>query len=281
MRMSDVIEKIGTSVFQHGPLNNRIYLQEYGGESADIILGRFDELVREKGYTKIFLKVPSSSERNFTDRGFIREAVIPPHGEHDGKSFLAKYPSASRRSVPAEELSRISDVLKSSENTDAASRRVFPERSVIHVMTKHDAAEMAEIYRAVFDSYPFPIFEPEYLQKTMDENIIYFGLRKGTKLVGISSAEISMKDGSVEMTDFAVLPEFRGEKIAVFLLEAMEKKMADAGMKMFYTIARSVSYGMNKTFAASGYKFGGTLFNNTNISGRIESMNIWFKYSNS
>ncbi|MDD2310679.1 MAG: hypothetical protein PHH91_13970, partial [Desulfuromonadaceae bacterium] len=37
------------------------------------------------------------------------------------------------------------------------------------------------------------------------------------------------------------------------------------------------SFGMNITFARDGYSFGGTLTNNTNISGSLESMNVWYK----
>jgi hypothetical protein len=44
-----------------------------------------------------------------------------------------------------------------------------------------------------------------------------------------------------------------------------------------FTIARARSTGMNVTFAKNGYSFAGTLINNTNISGRIESMNVWYK----
>jgi hypothetical protein len=34
---------------------------------------------------------------------------------------------------------------------------------------------------------------------------------------------------------------------------------------------------MNITFSKLGYKYGGLLKNNTNISGAIESMNVWYK----
>ena len=34
---------------------------------------------------------------------------------------------------------------------------------------------------------------------------------------------------------------------------------------------------MNITFARQGYAFSGTLYNNTNISGNLESMNVWHK----
>ena len=50
------------------------------------------------------------------------------------------------------------------------------------------------------------------------------------------------------------------------------------GFSTTYTIARSLSLGMNLTFAKGGYSFAGTLVNNTQISGQIESMNVWYKH---
>ena len=41
--------------------------------------------------------------------------------------------------------------------------------------------------------------------------------------------------------------------------------------------SRLISGGMHITFARRGYRFGGTLVNNTDISGQIESMNVWYK----
>jgi hypothetical protein len=55
----------------------------------------------------------------------------------------------------------------------------------------------------------------------------------------------------------------------------MEKYIKELGLKTAYTIARALSYGMNITFAKMGYTYSGTLVNNTNISGRLESMNVW------
>lgn len=39
-----------------------------------------------------------------------------------------------------------------------------------------------------------------------------------------------------------------------------------------------MSAGMNITFSKTGYRYGGRLKNNTNISGNIESMNAWYKH---
>ena len=79
------------------------------------------------------------------------------------------------------------------------------------------------------------------------------------------------------MTDFAVLEKYRGNNLACHLLGAMEEKLPELGVKTAFTIARAKSFGMNITFAKSGYTYSGTLVNNTDISGQIESMNVWYK----
>jgi N-acetylglutamate synthase-like GNAT family acetyltransferase len=82
---------------------------------------------------------------------------------------------------------------------------------------------------------------------------------------------------NAEMTDFATLPDYRGQGLATFLLAEMEADMNTRGIRTAYTIARAYSYGMNITFARNGYTFSGTLTNNTNIFGGLESMNVWYK----
>ncbi len=135
---------------------------------------------------------------------------------------------------------------------------------------------MARLYRTVFASYPFPIFDPAYLEEIMGSTI-FFGIWEGDELIALASAEMDKTSGSVEMTDFATLDAFRGHGLALFLLQRMEKEMAARGIHNFYTIARAYSHGMNITFARNGYKYSGTLTNNTNIFGKLESMNVWHK----
>jgi len=93
----------------------------------------------------------------------------------------------------------------------------------------------------------------------------------------VSSAEMDACSASAEMTDFATPPAFRGNGFALHLLREMEETVRGRGIRSLFTIARAYSFGMNITFARNGYSFGGTLTNNTNISGRLESMNVWYK----
>lgn len=153
----------------------------------------------------------------------------------------------------------------------------LPAEFSLRACTHGDAAAMAAIYRKVFPTYPFPIHDPAWLRETMESHIDYFGVEHGGRLVALASSEMELDGLNVEMTDFATLPEFRGRNLALHLLAAMEEAMRRKGMRTAYTIARAMSPGMNITFAKAGYKFSGTLVNNTNISGGIESMNVWYK----
>jgi len=143
-----------------------------------------------------------------------------------------------------------------------------------------DVDAITEVYKMVFRSYPFPIHDPNYIRKTMRDHIRYFGIRDGGALVALSSAEMDPAAKNAEMTDFATLPQARGRGTAYHLLRAMEQEMKTQGIKTLYTIARLNSLPMNKTFLKHGYAYSGTLINNTNIAGNIESMNVLYKHVN-
>jgi putative beta-lysine N-acetyltransferase len=137
---------------------------------------------------------------------------------------------------------------------------------------------MADIYRNVFTTYPFPVYDPSYLWDTMQRNIDYYVVEvKGGNLVALSSAEIDSSAQNAEMTDFPTHPDHTGNNLSNLLLRQMEKQMKQQGINTLYTIARLISIPMNKTFLKNEYQYSGTLIKNTNIAGNIESMNIYYK----
>ena len=97
-------------------------------------------------------------------------------------------------------------------------------------------------------------------------------------MIALASSAMDTALKNVEMTDFATLPEYRGKGFSQYLLKQMEDEMAKRDIKTAYTIARAISPSINITFAKMGYTYGGTLRNNTNICGRLESMNVWYKF---
>jgi putative beta-lysine N-acetyltransferase len=111
----------------------------------------------------------------------------------------------------------------------------------------------------------------------MKDNVLYFGVWHDDRLVALSSSETDRENMTSEMTDFATDIEYRKTGLASLLLKAMEVELKKRNFRILYTIARARSQGMNKAFARNRYEYTGTLTNNTNIFGNIESMNVWYK----
>jgi putative beta-lysine N-acetyltransferase len=277
--MFDRIERVNHSLIQHGPNNDRIYLIKLDQRDLPGITDRLDDLSIAKRYTKIFAKVPEACLNAFLEKDYRKEATIP--GMKNGAEdihFVSKF-FGSRRSFisPSDRRQLNKKMHKVLEKKNSAAKFSLPEGIQIRQLQQSDAEDLASLYQRVFKTYPFPIFEPAYLSKTMEEHIRYFGAFESDRLVAASSAEMDLEMSNAEMTDFATVPEFLGKNLSYFLLEAMEAQMRELEMKTLYTIARAESVGMNTTFARMDYKFAGTLLNNTMISGKIESMHVWYK----
>jgi putative beta-lysine N-acetyltransferase len=273
----DKLEQLLGARIQHGPYNDRIYVMKLGKGDRENTVAALLRRARKEGYSKVFAKVPADASQAFTDKGFRVEAKVP--GFFNGTKeavFLGAYLDPRRkREEAAGELDGVLRLALSKRG--AGVPPVLDSRFSIRQCGEEDIARMAFIYSTVFPTYPFPIQEAGYLLETMRSHVDYFAIECGGELVALSSAEMDLSAGNVEMTDFATLPDWRGNGFGVALLHAMEEAMRRKGLATAYTIARAASAGMNITFAKLGYEYGGRLVNNTNISGRIESMNIWYK----
>jgi len=273
----DKVEKLNNSLIQHGKENDRVYLMKLDARDLLGMLEELNRIAEDNGYTKIFAKVPADKGNMFLKNGYIQEAAIP--GFYKGAKgclFLAKYFSEDRKNEKnMHEITKIINIsIRKSKKKKCGS---VSHKYLLQKAIPDDVVEMSDLYNEIFETYPFPIGNPNYLRATMEKNINYYTIRDGQKIVAISSAEIDYDSRNAEMTDFAIFPEYRGKHLAKCLLEHMEMEMQSSDVKTVYTIARAMSYGMNITFSKTNYQFAGTLINNTNISGQIESMNVWYK----
>jgi beta-lysine N6-acetyltransferase len=276
--VADIIEKIGRSIVQHGPHNQRVYLMKLHNQDVLRILPTLDRLARDNHYEKILAKIPSESKGVYENQGYVQEAHIPGYFKNSEHAlFMCKYFSASRKLIANHQ--KIQDILSLTKKHQQhpTKKSTSPEVN-IRDCRPEDAPELSRIFKAVFKTYPFPIFDTQYLARVMtNQQARYFCIEKSRKIHAIAAAELDSLHGASEMTDFATLPAYRGQGLAGSLLERMEQATTAQGMKTAFSIARALSPGMNILFAKYGYAFGGTLVNNTNISGRIESMNVWYK----
>lgn len=278
--MSDTIEVIGKgSIIQHGKHNDRIYLMKLDEQDVDIILPELSKRANSYNYSKVFCKVSKNIAPLFFADGYILEAFIPKFyaGDKD-VFFVSKFLDSDRLlNIQKHQLLNFKPLL-SEEHSIRKDLKTITTGYTVRKLTKSDVEQMVEIYREVFESYPFPIHDPEYLLKTMTEDVHYFGVEKDNKLIALASCEVDKSGKNAEMTDFATQPNHGGKSLASLLLLEMEKEMDRQGIKTLYTIARLNSIPMNKTFLRFDYEYSGTLINNTNISGEIESMNIYYKH---
>jgi putative beta-lysine N-acetyltransferase len=237
-----------------------------------------EQLARDKGYEKIFVKTPARHKDLFAQAGYEQEASIPLFFRvREDAVFMAKYFSTLRKQVQNRQ--RIIDVLALAHRCDPARSSHSQDRFFkVEKCQPEDALEMSQVFKEVFETYPFPIFDPQYLIDSINRHVTYFCIRKNNRIAALAAAETDPVNRAVEMTDFATLSEHRHKGMAGSLLSAMDAEMKRQGMQTAYSIARSLSAGMNITFVKNGYRYGGTLGNNTNIAGRIESMNIWYKH---
>lgn len=276
--MSDTIEELGYSLIQHGQDSDRVYLMKLDPAEVPTVIEKIEDLAEANDYGKLFCKVPAPAAQAFVKAGYRQEARIPRffNGRKDA-AFMSRFRKPSRKHIPEEQREAITQALTVAKQK--RKTKPLPPSTAYRIrrLVAKDTRQLASLYRKVFSSYPFPIFDEEYLRRTMATHIHYFGVFDNDRLVAASSAETDPKTRNAEMTDFATDPDHRRKSLAVRLLRGMEADMRAAGFATLYTIARAVSIGMNATFAKCGYEFGGTLVNNTQISGRIESMNVWYK----
>lgn len=275
--MTDTVETFKGGIIQHGKCNDRIHLIKLGSDPSTTYPWDLIRLAKDKNYSKIFTKVPEHLGAIFAEAGYLEEAFIPSF--FSGKEavvFMSFFLKAERMAeVNVLDIENMMDIVR--QRNETKTLPLLEKRFSIGKCNKTDIPGLVEIYKKIFASYPFPINDPVYLADTMDSHVDYFAIETDGKIISASAAEKDMDNKNTELTDFATLPEWRGNGFAQLLLAQMEYDLKKQKIKTAYTIARAISPGMNITFKKSGYKFCGRLRNNTNISGRIESMNVWYK----
>lgn len=276
----DIIDIFKNATIQHGPFSNRIYLMKADGVEAGELASELIKFAQENEYTKIFAKLPRDKSQQFIQQGYAEEAVIPNFFDGKDEAVFLGYFLDNQRAIALNQkiIETTLDLALKKMKKGATPVKPLPDGFTMRICMPDDIPDMVHVYKKVFATYPFPIHDAGYLAGIMEKYVVFFGIWKGDTLVALASSEMDTDHKNAEMTDFATLPEYRGYGFALYLLRSMETEMCRRGIKTLYTIARAVSPGMNITFAKNGYTYSGTLINNTNISGSIESMNVWYKH---
>ena len=274
--MRDAIETIGNSLVQHGPDDDQAYLMKLHPTDAPEITEHLEQLACSRGYSKVCARIPAGETGRFVAAGYHLEAAIPNFFPEGGTAcFMAKYFSSDRKQERQPLLVR--EVLIAAEAQPRAAAKPLPPRFAVRLALEEDAAEMGALYREVFAARPSPVHDPAFIVAAMRKSSIFFGIWLGESIVALSCAEIDSASHSAELNHLATLAEYRGHGLGAHLLQQMEEHLWQLGIRSLFSVTRAYSFGINLTFASNGYRFGGTLTNNTSNYGSMESGNVWHK----
>lgn len=253
--------------------NQRIRVDHYTGNVAHLV-NTIEQLAEKHSFTKLIIKGKGEHVSAWLSFGFLLEATMPYYFQGHDAYFFVKYKSNERRSSMrwVEEDNIVTDVQKKE-----VKEKEVPKQFVMRKATEDDAEELANVFGKVFEIYPTPLNESDYIRKTMEEDTIYYIYETEGRIVSTASAEMNLSERNAELTNCATLPDYRKHGFMKSLLRKLEDELKERSIFCSYTIARSLSFGMNAAFHQLGYTYTGRLANNCYIFDKLEDMNVWVK----
>ncbi|UUZ95170.1 putative beta-lysine N-acetyltransferase [Paenibacillus sp. P25] len=268
----------GTDYTMHvffDPFNRRLRVDDYEG-NADSIANEAYALMKERGLTKAFIKAKEADWQTFLARGYMLEGVFKGYFRGKPAYSVALYASDERRmsNYWMQEDEILQQVLKRERHSQLPE---LPPEFRLRPAAEADARALACLYAAVFEVYPTPMFDADYVRKVLVEGTVFYVIDCNGSIVSAASAEMNESYRNAEMTDCATPPEYRKFGFMKLLLAALEQEMKHRRIGCVYSLSRALSYGMNAVFHQLGYGYTGRLTNNCYIFDKLEDMNLWVK----
>jgi beta-lysine N6-acetyltransferase len=257
------------------PFNKRIRIDDYRG-NINLLIEKAEELARKYQVEKLIMKVRSEDFLHLYEKGFQPEAVVDRYFLGSDAHFFSKFYTVERKKN--DHWITEDGMIHSIYQLETTIDKPYPPKE--YELKKADEAcaeELSGLYRHVFQIYPTPLHDPEYVKKTMKEGTIYYVYFHQGKIVSAASAEVNSFYKNAELTDCATLTEHRKYGLMKIILRELEKELKKQGIFCAYSIARSLSFGMNAVLFQLDYKYRGRLMNNCYIYDKLENMNMWVK----
>ncbi|WP_170839994.1 putative beta-lysine N-acetyltransferase [Lihuaxuella thermophila] len=255
--------------------NKRLRVDDYRGNTRSI-MKRIEELARRYSFTKVFVKSRQEDWQSFLAGGYILEGVFKGYFNGSDAYSMALYFDHERRTSDywLEEDAILKEVQALPLKPDIPE---LPKGYHKRPGTIDDAGQLASLYGKVFQTYPTPMNREEYVKKVMEEGTLFYVIEQEGQIVSAASAEVNTVYHHAEMTDCATLPEHRKHGFMKILIHALEAELIQRKIFCAYSLARSLSFGMNAVFHQLGYEYAGRLIKNCNIYDKFEDMSLWVK----
>ncbi len=256
--------------------NRRLKVLNYKVTDFASMTKRLVWLAKHNNFDKIFVKARKRDFQQFLSHGYVLEGVLPYYFNGDDAYVLSRFSSKSRAisKTLLDESKLIEELIYDTEKKKPSKL----EKGIKIITATYDhIPQLTFIYRRIFETYPSPLTNPDYVKSAMDRNVIYKIAMKNNEAIAAASADVNAKYSNAEMTDCATANKAQGKGIMKHMLLALEKELKRKGIKTAYTLARATSMGMNKVFFRLNYEYSGRLIKNCDIFGSYEDMNIWVK----
>lgn len=257
------------------PFNKRIRIDDIRGHLHEAI-DRVEELAIASQAEKLIIKGRREQYVSLLEKGYQFEAMIDHYFLGSDGYFFCKYFTPERRN--SEYILKEDEIVKRVQALSQSIETISPPKEYkLMLVQEEDAQMLARLYQQVFKIYPTPLHNPDYIKETIAEGTVYYAFTFGDEIVSAASAEINFAYKNAELTDCATLSAHRKFGLMKILLEKLEEQLKAKGIFCSYSIARSLSFGMNAALHQLGYHYRGRLINNCFILDKIEDMNVWVK----
>ncbi|MGI8383716.1 putative beta-lysine N-acetyltransferase [Robertmurraya sp. P23] len=255
--------------------NKRVRVDHYVGDPY-LVIQTTEELAKQANSEKIIIKGKFEDYKIFLEKGYRNEAIIDGYFLGSDGYFFCKYLEPDRAFTAHLQVEE--DIIASVQHLKRSSQVIMPpaEYKIMKVGEK-EAEMLSDLYREVFQIYPTPLHDPEYVKKTMNEGTIYYAFMYQQEMISAASAEVNYLFRNAELTDCATKKEHRKFGLMKILLKKLEEDLFEQQIYCSYSIARSLSFGMNAVLHQLGYQYRGRLVNNCYIFDKLEDMNVWVK----
>ena len=257
------------------PFNKRIRVDDYRGNTK-LLIEKAEELISTHKAEKLIVKVRNEDYFRFLEKGLQPEAVVDRYFLGSDAHFFSKFYTPERKKNDHWVIE--DGIIHSIYQLDTIVQKTVPPKEYeLRLADESCAVELASLYRQVFPIYPTPLHDPEYIKKTIKEGTIYYTFFYQGNIVSAASAEVNSFYKNAELTDCATLTEHRKYGLMKIILQELEGELKRKGIYCAYSIARSLSFGMNAVLFQLGYSYRGRFMNNCYIYDKLENMNMWVK----
>ncbi|WLR51171.1 putative beta-lysine N-acetyltransferase [Bacillus tianshenii] len=258
------------------PVNRRIKIYQLPQAEE---LNEFMYYIRELGFQKecdkliFYVKKP---ELAYLDSRFAYEGCIKGFFNGVDAHIYSLFLDPDRNDVVETEKERfVMELVR--ETKEWNEDTPLPKGYRMRWANEYDCEQMAELYDRVFASYPTPMNDPDFILTMMNSQVYFSVIERDGQIVSACSSDIMPDFNAAELTDCATLKEHRDKGLLSYQVFELERRMKRMKIHTMFSYSRSVSAGMNLVNARHGYVYGGRMISNSNISGSLENMNIWYK----